>query len=133
MSDWLTAQMVEGQPKVRWPEGEARPADGKQVLVKVRSPRNIRHHRKYWGMLRALVDATGQWPSTAAAHRWVKIAVGHYVPHRQPDGTIFAELLPTDFAGMPQRQFDEFYALALAALAIETGIDPATLEKETRQ
>ena len=126
---WMVATITNGHPKVDWGE-TPRPADGKQVLVKVRSPRNIGHHRKYWGLLRLVIDATGRWFTPDAMHRWVKIELGHYVEHRQPNGLVFAELLPTDFAAMSQAEFKEFYDLALAAIAMEVGVDPETLAKE---
>ena len=130
---WLSARMKDGQPVISWPADYARPDDGRHVLIRVRQPRNIKHHDKYWGLLAAIVEATGRWQTKDECHRWIKLQVGHYRQHPQPEGYILCELLPTDFAAMPQAEFTEYYALALAALAMETGIDPETLERETTE
>jgi len=125
---WLYARRQGKSLNVHWQEGTM-PPEGKQVLVKVRQARNAKHHRKYWGLIAAIVEATGAWPSPEACHRWVKARLQHYEAV-EVDGRIVWEWLPTDFASMPQAEFSRFYEAALAELALETGLDPETVEIE---
>ena len=130
MSKWTEATVF-APDKLRIMEKVALPPAGSTVLVQVRKARNIRHHRLYWALLRAVVEATDQWAAPDELHRWIKLELGHYVPHVQPEGTVLCELLPTDFAKMDQFEFGDFYGRALAAIALSTGIDAEALIEET--
>ena len=142
MSDtgWLNARVCDltqvrlsfasGPPLlVDW-DDETRPKGGAHVLVKIWQPRNPAHHRLYWHLLRAVVDATGQWNTAEELHRMVKLWTGHYRQHPQPSGVVLAELLSTNVASMPKKEFETFFDLALAAIALETGIDVESLKQE---
>ena len=107
------------------------PEEGAEVLVQVRKARNIKHHRLYWALLHATVEATNIWAEAEELHRWLKISLGHYTPHVQPNGTVLCELLPTNFAAMDQTAFGDYYSRALATIAMETGIDAEALIEET--
>ena len=100
------------------------------VLVKVRQARNVKHHRKYWGLLKAVVDATGRWHSVEDMHRWLKWELRMYRAVAVRDGYTVLEWDSIDFAAMAQREFAEFYDRALAIIAFETGIDAEALKKE---
>ena len=132
MTEWLPAKREGNAMRVWWPEGYAKPPEGKSILVKVRQARNVKHHRKYWGLLKAVVEATGRWPSPEAAHRWIKVQLEHYQLAQIDDHTIL-EWLPTDFAAMGQAEFSKFYDGAIFHIAVETGLDPETIKKEAGQ
>ena len=128
MSEWLVAEpQPNGDLKVMWTDEQSSPKRGRDVLIKVRRPRNPRHHRKYWGMIRAITEATGLWHTQDECHRWVKRQVGHYVTVGIAEGIDVIELLPTDCGSMNQAEFNDFYRNAVAELAMETGIDPVSI------
>ncbi|MCY3980510.1 MAG: hypothetical protein OXF51_01810 [Alphaproteobacteria bacterium] len=109
---------------------KAIPQIGADVLVKVWQPRNPAFHRRYWSLLHAVVDATGQWGTAEELHRQIKLWTGHYVRHEQPNGMVLAELLPTNVASMSKQDFEKFYDMALAAIAVEVGVDAEALLAE---
>ncbi len=110
-----------------WPSP---PRVGETIIASIRRARSVSHHRLYWGMLGAVVDATGRWKSKDELHRWVKFRLDLY-DAAEFDGKIFLEWKSTDFTNMDQSEFKEFFDLAIAEIAMETGIDPVDLRKET--
>lgn len=106
------------------------PAAGSTVMVEIRQPRNLRHHRKYWALLNKVVTATGRWPTAEACHRWVKWELRMFVPIAQKNGLMVIEWDSTDFNTMSQQKFGEFYERALNCIALETGIDAESLRAE---
>ena len=126
MSGWDVAKVtkVAGDTVFLLMANEVGLEEGQTVFLKVRKPRNIKHHRKYWGMLASVVEATDRWPSTEAMHRWIKWELGMYTPVAVRDGYTVLEWDSTDFAAMDQRAFGEFYDRAIATVVFETGIDP---------
>ena len=108
------------------------PAVGESFLVRVRKPRNPKHHRLYWGMLKHVVDATGRWPNAEALHKWIKYALDMYetVAVDSKAGKVIIEWQGTDFMSMGQDEFKAFFEQAVGAIALETGIDPLALESE---
>ena len=119
MSQWiearaLTKDSIQVKDAGTLPEGA--------FLVCLRRPRNIKHHRKYWGLVRSIVEATGRWPSEIALHRWIKWELGYYQVVRVSHNEVVIEWDSIDFSSMDQLAFSSFYDLAIAAIAIETGI-----------
>ena len=107
------------------------PPANADVLVQIKQPRNLKHHRKYWGLLRLVVDATGNWPSVDAMHRWLKLELRMFTPTELVDGRLVLEWDSIAVESMDQREFSAFYERAIAAIIMETGIDPITLMEET--
>ena len=130
MSRWIEAKVL-GIVTLQVASPDALPAIGADILVQIRKARNIKHHRLYWALLHAVVEATNLWSDADELHRWLKIELGHYIPHVQPNGTVLCELMPTNFAAMDQITFGNYYSRAIAAIAIETGIDAEALIEET--
>ena len=119
-----------GSLSVKWPEGEAKPEADRSFLIKIRQPRNIRHHRLYWAFLGNVVRSAGTWRDTDELHRWIKVQIGHVQAHEHHLGFTVVEPLPTDFASMPQGEFRTYFDRALESIAEETGLTPDTLRKE---
>lgn len=139
MDRWIKAQVVGVDQQQRDHQGitvrvYTHPAPysvGDEIVVRIRKPRNPKHHRKYWGMLRRVVDATGfRWPTPEKLHDWIRVQTGQYHANEVIDGRVVIELKPTDFMAMAQDEFEEFYALAVECICWETGIDVDALGKE---
>ena len=106
---------------------------GDEIVVRIRKPRNPKHHRKYWGMLRRVVDATGfKWQTPEKLHDWIRVQTGQYHANEVINGRVVIELKPTDFMAMAQDEFAEFYNLAVECIAWETGIDPEALGRSEK-
>lgn len=106
------------------------PAPETMVLVKIRQPRNIRHHNLYWSLLAVVVHATGRWPTVDACHTWMKWRLNMYRPVAVADGEVVLEWQSTDFAAMDQVRFNAFFKDAIYAISLETGIDPEALRTQ---
>ena len=104
------------------------PKAGADILVQIRQPRNVKHHRMYWSVLAAVVDATDRWPSSKALHRWLKWRLQMYQPVAVQKELVVLEWESTDFASMGQAEFKTFFDKALNAIHAETGIDPDALQ-----
>ena len=141
MSDWQPAKILKALPnggvdiRVQAPRATA-PALPKSggVLVQIKQGRSLAHHNKYWALLDQVVAATGKWPSTENCHLWIKVKLGMYEPvyFAVEDELIVYNFKSIDFARMGQKKFEQFYEQAMAALAIETGIDPEQIGKKQR-
>lgn len=99
-------------------EFHAKTKFGQTVQLVGRRPRNAGHHRKFFALLGILVDNTEVFASVEDALIAVKAVLGHgrwTKLHPKSDREFF---IPEsiDFAAMGQDQFDEFYALAVAAI-----------------
>lgn len=103
------------------------PKKGTDVLVQIRQPRNIKHHRMYWAMVGAVVDATDRWPSSESLHRWIKWRLDMYRPVAVHDNLVILEWDATDFASMGQAEFKGFFDRAMTLIHDETGIEPESL------
>lgn len=102
--------------------------EGDEVVIRIRKPRNPRHHRLYWALLRAVVEATGlKWPNERLLHNWLLIQTGRYTASEIINGRLTIELDSIDFMAMDQAEFADFYDLAVECIALETGLDPERL------
>ena len=110
------------------PDSEPIPED-RPFVVRVRRPRNPKHHRMYWGMLTSVAHATGRWMTAESLHRWLKLELGYYTIVGLHEGKTVVEMTSTDFMGMDQARFQEFFDLVVAAICLETGIDVDDLER----
>lgn len=137
MTAWLPARFHSRLPSGKvlvevTPDDQPIPED-KPFVVRVRRPRNPKHHRLYWALLGEVVNATGRWVSPESLHRWLKIELEMYEIVGMQDGRTMIEFDSTDFVGMDQTKFERFFDLAIAAISMETGIDPTALRQEVHE
>ena len=117
--------LVDPDPDNGWPDPHT------SIMVRIRRPRNPKHHRLYWGMLRQVVDATDQWPTPDALHKWIKYELSMYTMTAvDEEGLVVIEWESTDFMSMDQADFREFFDRTVACICIETGIDPLSFTEE---
>ena len=136
MSKWRTARVHREHPTsgillhVPRDSRSTLPSLDEDVLVQIRRPRNIKHHRLYWALINEVAESTGRWPSAEALHRWVKWKLEMYRPVAVKNELVVLEWESTDFASMGQDEFRTFFERAINTIAEETGIDPEALRKE---
>ena len=94
------------------------------------SDRSPQHHKLYWSILGSVCAATGKWPTSEHLHRELKMACGFYQTIISEFGGIY--YLPDSIAmnKMDQREFNQFFELAMSKLAEAIGYDPITGEGE---
>ncbi len=83
---------------------------GRTVKADVTSPRNVKHHSKFFALLNTVWSATGDWPSVEDLLIELKIRLGitKEVVIRE-SGEVVKILGSISFASMDQDAFDKFY------------------------
>tara|TARA_B110000858_G_C17690909_1_gene421192 strand:+ start:253 stop:657 length:405 start_codon:yes stop_codon:yes gene_type:complete len=95
----------------------------------LRSKRSEQHHKLYWSILGKACQATGKWPNSDNLHRELKMACGFFQTVVSEFGGIY--YFPDTIAmnKMNQKEFNEFFELAMEKLADAIGTDPLELLK----
>lgn len=93
-------------------------------LVATRTGRSNPQIKLYWGVLHAVVDATGTWPDAEALHEELVVASGFVRPILNPfSGRFESRRDSVAFDAMDQDRFNLFMTTALAKLSEALGID----------
>lgn len=96
---------------------------GKSLRAEVKLPRNVRHHRLYWGLVHRIAAATGTEPEVISD--LLKIETGHCVTIKSKR---YGQLhLPQSisFAKMDQSQFRDFFESCVKIIYENWGIERA--------
>ena len=82
---------------------------GDDVLVEIKRPRNIKHHRKFFVLINLVFENQDRYASVEQLLAAIKIALGHCETLILADGTV--NYLPKSIAfhKMDQTQFEEFF------------------------
>lgn len=104
--------------------------DGRDVMVEVRAARNPAHHRKFFAMLKKVIDA-GCWDyDQDALLDWVKFRVGH-VNKVVVNGKLYVTPKSIAFESMDQPTFQKFYERAVYHLCAEIAVPDLAAELAT--
>lgn len=107
-------------------------AEGREVLITLRRPRSVQHHRWFFALLRKVVENTERWASEEDLLDDLKLACGHVTRRvNMLTGEISLVAKSINFASMPEDSFRRFRDRALYALGKVLGVDPVTLMAET--
>lgn len=113
-------------------EAVAAIAEGREVLVTIRRPRSVIHHRWFFSLLRHVVSNSEQWSDEDDLLDDLKLATGHITRRvNLMTGEVSAVAKSINFASMPEDAFRRFKDRCLFVLAKVLGIDPVTLMEET--
>jgi hypothetical protein len=104
--------------------------EGKEVLITIRQPRSVQHHRWFFGCLRQVIANSDKWNDEEELLDVIKIATGMTKPVVLYDGTIYRRPRSISFSAMGQDAFQRFVKRALYVIGQMTGIDPEALMKE---
>ncbi len=105
---------------------------GKIVKCEITTPRNMRHHRKFFALLTTVWQAAGDWPTVddLLIELKIKLGITKDVVIRE-SGEVVKVLGSISFAAMDQAAFDTFYERAIQALCFMAGgIDSEMLRQE---
>jgi hypothetical protein len=106
--------------------------DGKKVLIRIWSPRNIDHHRKLFAILNCVCENSEKWNDVEELLQVVKIATGYVTVVQGLDGDIYRIPKSISFASMPQDQFNRFFNRAVYTLSQISGISEDVLLEESK-
>ena len=107
------------------------PVDG-VVALKIKRPRNLGHHRKFFALLKIVFENQELYKSEAALLAAIKIATGHCTPIVLADGTRAFIPSSISFAAMDQGEFEAFWekVVTLVCAKIIPNLNREDLEAE---
>lgn len=109
----------------------AKVPDGKSVFLALWMPRNMGQHRKYFAILRNVVEATGRWTSQEHLRRDILLTLGRYDEHvNEFTGEVVQVPHSMAVASMPRDEFERLYDDTIRLLTEALGADPEMLVQE---
>lgn len=104
------------------------------VLVSIKQPRNVAHHRKLFALLSLVHQNQSRYPTVEHLLTAIKIYLGYYKPVRLADGREGCMPDSIAFHSMNQAEFAEFYdrVIGLVVEKILPGVKRDDLERELR-
>lgn len=112
-------------------ELHAKLEDGAAVFMQLWLPRNMKQHRKYFAVLRNVVQATGRWTSTEHLRRDILIALGRFDEEANKlTGEVRQVPHSMSVASMPKAEFEQLYEDTIGLLTDALGCDPEMLTQE---
>ena len=103
--------------------------DWQNVSVAIDTPRSLKQHRLFWGMLRFASDHSDQWSSPDEVLLWVKAELGLWHTIRLGDKRIL-QFESTSFRDMSGKKFKDLFDRSTKLLAEKMGLDPLQFTKE---
>lgn len=105
--------------------------EGATVFIEIWSPRNMAQHRKYFAVLRNVVEATGKWTSQEHLRKDVLLALHRYDEHVSAlTGEVVKVPHSMAVASMPKDEFERLYDDTITLLTEALGADPEMLTQE---
>lgn len=104
---------------------------GECIELKIKRPRNLPHHRKFFSMLQLIFNNQERYDTLDHLLTAFKFAVGHTEIIRTKRGDIEVPK-SISFASMPQDEFEAFYQRAVDFVISEVvpGMTQESLERE---
>ncbi|WP_336488333.1 DUF1367 family protein [Methylobacterium nigriterrae] len=104
---------------------------GREVLLSIRKPRNVQHHRKLFVLLNVVIQNTDRWADTTILLEDLKLATGLFETRISAlTGLPYPVPASISFAAMSQERFESWYAKAVRVLSEHLGTDVETLSRE---
>lgn len=136
---------LDGRLFIRRPQGFV-PADimseeamnkvpvGSTVMLTVRRPRNVSHHRKLFALFHVVLEQTDRWADATVLLEDLKLATGLFETRVSAlTGMPYPVPASISFAAMSQSRFEDWYAKAIRVLSDHLGTDVETLGREVAE
>ncbi len=108
--------------------------EGAQVLVTVRRPRSVQHHRKLFALFHVVLEQTDRWADATVLLEDLKLATGLFETRVSAlTGMPYPVPASISFAAMSQDRFEAWYAKAIRVLSDHLGTDVETLGREVAE
>lgn len=106
--------------------------NGAIVKATIKRPRNVRHHRLYWGLVSILFDNQSRYSTPEELSDVIKVATGHCTVIQTGDGKEIRIPKSISFAKMDQDAFRQFFdrVVDLAVTRIIPGLSRDDLRRE---
>ena len=108
--------------------------NGSIIKTKVTQPRNTRHHRLFFLLLKKVVENSDEYETTEALLIALKIALGHVNTIIGHDGQVYHVPKSIAFHKMDQIEFNQFYDRCVAVICkyFLPGVSDQELRKEVQ-
>lgn len=103
----------------------------RDVLVDVKQPRSIRHHRLFFALLKFMVEHTPYFETIEQAKTAIKIATGEVDTYIDERGKTFFILRSISWGSMDQTRFSAFWDRAIFVIT-DRWMPPGTTEASVR-
>lgn len=105
---------------------------GEALTAKIQRPRNPKHHRKLFALLKVVFDNQTTYATTEQLLEALKLATGLFETGLTVDRMPYVRPLSISFASMDQHSFNEFYDRAVDVILTKVlpNTDKADLEKQ---
>lgn len=105
---------------------------GDEVKVTVKKYRNAGHHRKFFALIKLVLDNQERYQSTVELLDMIKIAVGHVNVRVSPSGQEYKVPASINWASMDQAEFNDFYKRVVDVVCkyFIPGLDEGALKQE---
>lgn len=102
---------------------------GKEYLIQVKRPRNIKFHKKYFALINLCYKNQEHYNNKIHFRKVMEMKAGHYDAVKTDKGTIF---LPKSiaFGSISEGEFNDLYNGILIVLAEFLGMDGGELDRE---
>ncbi|WP_149313497.1 hypothetical protein [Methylobacterium sp. P1-11] len=105
--------------------------DGSEVLVTIRRPRSVQHHRKLFALFAVVLEQTDRWADSTMLLEDLKLATGLFETRVSAlTGMPYPVPASISFAAMSQDRFAAWYEKAIRVLSEHLGTDVETLSRE---
>lgn len=98
------------------------------VYASIRRPRNAKHHRKLFALLKVVFDAQSTFATIEQLLEALKLATGLFETGKTIDGLPYARPTSISFASMDQNSFSAWYEKAIDVIL--TKVLPNTNRKD---
>lgn len=99
-------------------------ADGDEVMIEIRRPRNLKHHKKFFKLLSIVLENQDLFKTNEQLLTFIKRGIGHVDE--------YGEVKSIAFEKMDQTEFNEFYKKSVDFICMEVipGMDHEALMAE---
>ena len=102
--------------------------------VKATKARNVKHHRKYFLLIRLGYENYSKLECTEKSFRkMMQMKAGYFDPVMNGEECVFKMPLSIDFNTLSQKGFEELYEKVLPVIANELGLQNEELQKELNE
>lgn len=106
---------------------------GKEYLVTVVSPRNIRFHRKMWALYNMVFQNQEMYSHIDDLRKDITVAAGYYRERVNIDGEVIKEAESISFASMDDLKFSELYSATIDVIVKYFHFDKQSIIEEVEQ
>lgn len=109
--------------------------NGAQVMVEIKRPRNIKHHRMWWALCQLIADNSERYKSAEDVSDMLKVGGGHCKRFEISDGRVVYVPKSISFASMDQTAFSGLWERVIAYVCshVIRGLDESDIKREVEE